>query len=279
MRCPHIDVAVNRVFEHFYMGGPNNILMADSYLHWWSLAGVDSLVRETPAGWLETTAVNDNIVKRRNRPDVPAELPPLPEALLKKEDDTASQPLAPPIFPDDWTSFQNWLAKDERVPGAQWDGRRVLPQGAQNSPVMILTAWPEMDDQRSGTLFSGEAGLLLDRMMKAIGLSRQQCYCASLAITRPAGGRCDDRELPELQRLLRHHIHLAGPQNILLVGADIVRIMGFDRLQSLRGKSLTIDQNDQSHRAVAVPHPAMLISRPAQKAAAWDSLKLLIQRN
>ena len=68
-------------------------------------------------------------------------------------------------------------------------GRSCAWGGEAGAPLMLLTAWPEIDDQRDGVLFSGPAGALLDAMLRAIGLTRDQCYVASLAVTRPPGGR------------------------------------------------------------------------------------------
>src|SRR3546814_6912646 len=84
---------------------------------------------------------------------------------------------------------------------------------------MLLTAWPEMNDQQSGALFSGAAGQLLDAMLRAIGVARADCYTASLAVTRPAGGRCDGPDAAELDRLLWHHLRLAKPERILMIGS------------------------------------------------------------
>jgi uracil-DNA glycosylase family 4 len=279
MRCPHIDVVVNRVFQHFLMGGPHNLMIADSYLHWWTLSGVENLVGETPAGWLDAPAVNDNAPKRRAAQLQPAELPPLPEVLIKKEAQDEQKTKAPAVFPDDWDAFQSWLGESPDVPGADWDNRRILPQGNRQSKLMVITAWPEMEDHRAGHLFSGDAGLLFDRMLKAVGLTIDDCYIASLATTRPAGGRCQEGDLPELQRLLDHHIRLAAPERLLLIGGDITRVMLQKALQTTRGKISEIHNGDQLLQAVTIPHPSLLLARPSYKAAAWDSLKLLIQRD
>lgn len=267
------------------MGGHNNYQMADSYSSWWTLAGVESLVGETPAGWLEAPPVNDNAPQRRVAEPLAVEPPPLPDILLKKE--TVADPVsrAPAIFPETWDVFQQWLAKGDDVPGLQWDDRRVLPSGAAHAKLMLATAWPDMDDQRAGALFCGEPGRLLDNMLKAIGLKREDCYLASLAITRPAGGRCQPEDLPELERLFQHHLRLAAPQRLLLIGSDITGILTGNRLQAARGRlldlgnSLDLSDNKASIPVAAVPHPAIMLSRPAQKSAAWDSLKLFNQRN
>lgn len=249
-------------------------MLAESYHDWWSLAGVDSLVGESPAGWLDVPAANDVAAKPRPSPVAEPEPAPLPEALQRQEAPVEAKAKGPVALPDEWNAFQAWLASSPDVPGSQWDARRVLPVGAAEAPLMLLTAWPEVDDQRDGTLFAGPAGDLLDAMLRAIGTTRADCYLASLAITRPPGGRIDDRDAAELDRLLWHHLRLASPARLLLIGSDIVRMAAGIALADARGKLLDINQDGGKVDAVAVAHPAMLLARPAQKAAAWDSLKL-----
>ncbi|QCB54949.1 uracil-DNA glycosylase [Sphingopyxis sp. PAMC25046] len=257
------------------MGGQNSVLLAESYSDWWSLAGVDTLVGEEPAGWLVVPPANDAAAaKPKPARDNDPEPLPLPAALQRQEAPEALEPKGPVVFPDDWTEFQDWLATGADVPGSQWDARRVLPVGEAGAPLMLLTAWPEIDDQRDGALFSGPAGRLLDAMLQAIGVARVDCYTAGLAVTRPAGGRCDGEEAAELDRLLWHHLRLAKPERLLLIGSDITRMAAATALPDARGRLLNINQDGAKMDAVAVAHPAMLLARPAQKAAAWDSLKL-----
>ena len=250
-------------------------MLAESICDWWSLAGVDALVGDEPAGWLVAPPANDAATARPKQA-VAAELEPapLPAALQRPETPEIAEPKGPVVFPDDWNGFQDWLATASDVPGSRWDARRVLPTGNAEAPLMLLTAWPEIDDQRDATLFSGTAGQLLDAMLRAIGTARGDCYVASLAVTRPAGGRCDDADAVELERLLWHHIRIARPGRLLLIGSDITRMATGTSLPDARGKLLDINQDDRKVETVAVAHPVMLLARPAQKAAAWDSLKL-----
>lgn len=249
-------------------------MLAESYHDWWSLAGVDVLVGEAPAGWLDVPAANDAAAKPKISPIAGPEPAPLPAALQRPEAPAEAGAKGPVALPDAWDEFQSWLASDPDVPGSQWDARRVLPVGNAGAPLMLLTAWPEIDDQRDQALFTGPAGQLLDAMLGAVGTTRVDCYLASLAITRPPGGRIDERDAAELDRLLWHHLRLARPGRLLLIGSDIVRMAAKLQLADARGKLLDINQDGGKLEAVAVAHPAMLLARPAQKAAAWDSLKL-----
>lgn len=256
------------------MGGQKSALLAESICDWWSLAGVDALVGEEPAGWLVLPPANDAAPPKLKAPAAEPEAMPLPAALQRQEAPITPAAKGPVVFPEDWAAFQTWLADDPDVPGSQWDARRVLPAGNPGAPLMLLTAWPEVDDQRDGTLFAGPAGTLLDAMLRAIGASRADCYVASLAITRPPGGRFDERDMADLDRLLWHHLRLAGPERLLLIGSDIVRMAANIALADARGRLLDVNQDGRKMETVAVAHPAMLLARPAHKAAAWDSLKL-----
>jgi uracil-DNA glycosylase len=257
------------------MGGSQTALLAESIGDWWSLAGVDALVGEEPADWLVLPAAND-AAAAKPKPAIAAEpeVVPLPAVLQRQEAPQPEETRGPVAFPDGWDDFQHWLATSDDVPGSQWDARRVLPVGQAGAPLMLLTAWPEIDDQQAGALFTGGAGQLLDAMLLAIGMKREDCYMASLAVTRPAGGRCDGKDAAELDRLLWHHLRLARPGRLLLIGSDIVRMAAAKELPDTRGKLLDINQEGGKVAIVAVAHPAMLLARPAQKAAAWDSLKL-----
>jgi DNA polymerase len=249
-------------------------LLAESYCDWWSLAGVDALVGETPAGWLRAPPANDT-APRPKRMEAVEEPPPLPVALQRRETPEAPAARGPVAFPQEWDAFRQWLAADPDVPGSQWDARRVLPVGEAGAPLMLLTAWPEIDDQREGALFCGPAGAMLDAMLRAIGLTREQCYTASLAVTRPPGGRCDAGDAADLERLLWHHLTLARPQRLLLIGGEVVRMAAGRALADARGQLLDLNRDQSKVETVAIAHPAMLLTRPAHKAAAWDSLKLI----
>ena len=124
------------------MGGQNSALLAESIRDWWSLAGVDALVGEEPAGWLVVPPANDAAAAKPKRPPENEPEPlPLPAALQRQEAPEALEPKGPVVFPGDWTEFQSWLATGVDVPGSQWDARRVLPVGEADAPQPPRPSW------------------------------------------------------------------------------------------------------------------------------------------
>jgi uracil-DNA glycosylase len=249
-------------------------MLIESHRSWWQLAGLETLVAEAPQNWLapkadpvpETLRSEPSPVLRQ--PDAPLAAPPSAPAPIA---------LAPLAMPEDLAAFQAWLAEDAGVPGTRWHPQRILPVGTPGAKLMVVALAPELDDHDAGQLFAGDSGRLLDAMLRAIGLTRSDCYLASCALTRPPGGRIDARDMAALTPLLWHHLRLAAPQKLLIFGTDLAQaILGTD-LASVRGNLRDVNQAGVKLSATATQHPMLLLDRPARKAAAWDSLKLLAQ--
>jgi uracil-DNA glycosylase len=161
------------------MGGQHSTLLADSYYDWWTLAGVEVLVGENPAGWLAHPAPEKPAAKPQEQTEGPSIVEIMAAARSESPATAPSKPVPPTQLPSNWDEFRQWLAEGDNVPGSQWDARRVLPVGPGKAPIMLLTAWPELTDQRDGRLFTGDTGKLLDAMLRAIGMDRKDCYTAA----------------------------------------------------------------------------------------------------
>ena len=253
-------------------------LLVESHKDWWQLIGLETLVDETPVNWLAPPRIADTVV-----PSPPVDVGQTERPVGHVQGD-GRQPvgpaqslaaLAPLAMPSEWSAFQAWLADDVAVPGTRWHPQRILPIGPVAAPLMILALTPEMTDHDAGELFSGDSGRLLDAMLRAIGLTRAKCYLASLALTRPPGGRLDGTDIAALTPLLWHHLALARPARLLMFGSDLAQIITGTELAAARGKLLDVNHHGVNIPAAAIQHPMLLLDRPARKAAAWDSLKLL----
>ncbi|WCT74808.1 uracil-DNA glycosylase family protein [Sphingomonas naphthae] len=219
-----------------------------SALHWWELAGVDTLVEEDVRDWFAPV---------RPREPVPAA-------------EAAPAAPAPAALPTDLAAFHEWWTSDTSLPGAP--AQRVAPSGDAASGLMLLIDMPDSADAAAGALFSGEAGLLFDRMLAAIGRDRQSAYLASIWPARPAGGIADKAHAARLAEIALHHIALAAPRRLLLLGKGPVEALtGLDVVQA-RGR--LHDIGGVPAVATHLPTPAW---RAAAKAAAWADLLLLTE--
>ncbi|HEY0412467.1 MAG TPA: uracil-DNA glycosylase family protein [Allosphingosinicella sp.] len=227
---------------------------AASVLQWWSDAGVDALVDERPRDWLKPRG------QAAPAPSAPA---PAPEA----EDEVPGQ----------LDLFQAWLAGTDRLPFASPGAPRICPSGDPASGLMILTGMPSGEDCAAGTLISGEAGRLFDRMLAAIGRDRGSIYLAALSCLRSPDGRFNTEAAKSCATLARHHAGLVSPKALLILGdACSKALIGLPLVQA-RGRWHEIATHSGPIRALVTIPPAYLLNQPAAKAHAWADLQLLIE--
>jgi DNA polymerase len=150
----------------------------------------------------------------------------------------------------------------------------VFGVGDRRADWLVIGEAPGADEDQQGEPFVGRAGQLLNAMLFAIGLAREQVYIANILKCRPPGNR-DPRpeEVVCCEPYLFRQIELIQPKIILAVG----RIAAQNLLKTdtpigkLRG---------QLHRfgAAGIPvvvtyHPAYLLRSPTEKRKAWDDLQ------
>lgn len=152
----------------------------------------------------------------------------------------------------------------------------VFGVGRRDADLMIIGEAPGADEDRLGEPFVGRAGRLLNAMLEAIGLSREDVYIANILKCRPPNNR--DPQPAETARCtgyLERQMALVAPRAVLAVG----RIAAQHLLQSdqaigrLRGKALTF--GPERIPIVATYHPAYLLRSPQAKAKAWQDLCLV----
>lgn len=223
---------------------------AASVLGWWLEAGVDVAVQDEPRAWL-------------GAPDAPAPAASPAEA-------AAGQPRD---LPESLDAFRAWLGETPALPLARSGIRRVLPVGAAEAEVMLLTDMPSADDAADSQAIGGPSWELTKRMLEAIGLAPEQAYVASLSCVLSPGTRLSAKELDECAAIARRHIALARPRRLLLLGDGPSR--------ALLGKPLAIARGHvhkvEGVRAVATFHPRQLLTRSSDKALAWRDLLLLME--
>ena len=233
---------------------PIGLAEARSALAWWLDAGVDVAVQEQPRNWLKPSA---------------ASTPLKPES---KSAVAVVEPAAEPL-PDTLVEFRDWLLSSMRVPMARPGARRVLPHGAEQPAVMLLAEAPAAEDLAAGQPIGGDAWLLMERMLNAIGLPVDQAYSASLSCIHAPGARLDEKARQACGEIARHHIRLAKPHRLLLLGDGPSAAVLGKRLIEARGHVHKVE----GVRTVATFHPRHLVNRPLDKSLAWKDLLLLME--
>jgi uracil-DNA glycosylase family 4 len=153
----------------------------------------------------------------------------------------------------------------------------VFGVGNRQADWMVIGEAPGADEDRQGEPFVGRAGQLLNSMLKAIGLAREQVFIANILKSRPPGNR-DPRpdEVRACLPYLFRQIELVDPKMILCVG----RIAAQTLLETdvpigkLRGKLHRIVAD---RPMVVTYHPAYLLRSPGEKRKAWADLLLAVR--
>jgi len=229
-------------------------------LAWWAEAGVDTLVGEAPRDWLaEQPKVASQIMR--------AEPKPAPSA-------QSSATLAP--IPARIEELVGWYLTAD-LPGAGPASQRIAPAGDATAKLMVLVDMPEAEDAMSGVLLSGEAGALFDKMLGALGFTRDTIWFAPMLPTRIAGGTIPPQDLAQLSEIARHHVGLIRPAKLWLLGRAASRaILGMDEGPA-RGRLHKFNHNGTTMDVIASVHPRVLLQTPKRKAEVWADMQRLIE--
>ena len=146
----------------------------------------------------------------------------------------------------------------------------VLPH-VGNGKMLILTDIPSSDDDASGTILSGAVGELMDKMLAAIGLSRETVSIIPMIFWRTPGGRSpSETELALSRPFVDRAIELLQPRVILTLGTLPATQMAGVNLAKSHGIPVVLENG-----ATLMPiyHPNYLILKPAAKRDVWNALQ------
>ncbi|PRX35450.1 DNA polymerase [Meinhardsimonia xiamenensis] len=160
----------------------------------------------------------------------------------------------------------------------------VFADGNPEARVMIVGEAPGRDEDRIGRPFVGRAGQLLDRMLAAIGLSRNApdpahaVYITNVLPWRPPQNRDPTpQEIAMMLPFLKRHIELVDPEVLVLMGNIATQaLLGRRGITRLRGQWTEV----MGRPALPMFHPAYLLRNPHAKREAWaDLLELQAKLN
>ncbi|MEI8178674.1 uracil-DNA glycosylase [Aestuariivirga sp.] len=158
--------------------------------------------------------------------------------------------------------------------------------GNPQARVMLVGEVPDRDEDIQGQPFAGRAGLLLDRMLAAVGLSRSAqdresaVFITNTVFWRPPGNRTPtEAEFQMCLPFLLRTIELQKPDVIVCLGVtSSQRLTGKpDGILKLRGKWVTTNVSGRNIPLLPTLHPAYLLRQPAHKRLAWRDMLMLRQ--
>ena len=152
----------------------------------------------------------------------------------------------------------------------------VFSDGNPKSQIMIVGEGPGEKEDMIGKPFVGEAGMLLNKMLNAIKIKRENIYITNVVNYRPPNNR--KPEFSEIKRysvFLREHISIINPKILILMGSTAMEALLGQKLKisKERGKWKEIIINQKTFLTILTFHPAYLLRQPDQKKFSWEDLK------
>ncbi len=211
---------------------------------------------------------------------------PTPEILQENEPIPSRKPIpAPPaittqIKPADKAAALRLIQDDigECTRCALHTGRHtiVFADGSPNARLMFVGEGPGADEDAQGLPFVGRAGQLLNNMITAMGLKREEVYIANVVKCRPPGNRTPEpEEANTCSPFLFRQIDVVQPEVIVALGATAATYLLGQRqpLAGLRGRVHSF----RGTKLIVTYHPAFLLRDPRQKKEAWADLQIAMR--
>ena len=156
-------------------------------------------------------------------------------------------------------------------------GRKQIVFGVGNpkADLMFIGEAPGADEDEQGEPFVGRAGQLLNNMIKAMGLRREDVYIANIIKCRPPGNRTPERdECDTCSPFLMRQIAAIQPKAIVALGAVAARtLLAINApMSELRGRWYDF----RGTKLAVTYHPAFLLRDPRQKKETWKDLQMVM---
>ena len=213
-------------------------------------------------------------------PPAQVQVEPVPVAPVPVVEDV---PVAPPAahcpaaaLPDDWAALRAMALSCQNCALCSQRQNVVFGEGNIQARLMFIGEGPGADEDATGRPFVGAAGQLLDKMIAAMHLAREDVYIANIVKCRPPGNRMPGAdEAAACIGYLKKQIQLIQPEVIVLLGGTALSfLLEINGITKYRGRW----QNYNNIAVMPTFHPAFLLRKPEAKREAWHDLKLVMAK-
>lgn len=265
-------------------------------LQFYDMAGVDTALCETPVNRFaivrkqadrqatqQTAAAGDPA-------NLPPGLPPVPAQSAGRRQQAAQIPNDAQVMNARDTVRNAQTLEELKAQLEAFNGcplkftakNTCFADGMPGSALMLIGEAPGRDEDIQGLPFVGRSGQLLNRMLAAIGLERQEVYIANTIPWRPPGNRTPTPMETELCRpFIDRQIELARPRILVALGGPAAKSLtgAKEGILRLRG-SWRVYQTAGGMQIPVMPtlHPAYLLRTPTQKKLAWNDFLMVKKR-
>lgn len=258
---------------------------ARALLHWYAEMGVDEAVSSSASDFASWTRNDPAAAPRIDavRTAKPAENPTsVTETPALSTDEAIKAAEAAAAACDSFEALTAAVQAFEGCPLKSGAKNTVFTDGVPGADLLVIGEAPGRDEDRLGKPFVGRAGQLLDRMLAAIGRSRESnALISNVIFWRPPANRTPTAlETAICRPFVDRLIELTAPKAVLIAGgAPLQAMLGVTGIMRARGVWREIETAG-GQRVPALPtyHPAFLLRQPAGKRLAWADLQSLEQR-
>ena len=152
----------------------------------------------------------------------------------------------------------------------------VFNDGDYKSKIMIVGEGPGQKEDQEGKPFVGDAGILLNKMLKSINIDRKKIYITNVVNFRPPNNRKPEpSEISKYSNFLRKHIAIIDPKILILMGSTAMESLFSSNIKITkeRGSWKDIIINNKTYLCMITFHPAYLLRQPENKKYSWTDLK------
>ena len=154
----------------------------------------------------------------------------------------------------------------------------VFADGNNQSKIMIIGEGPGQKEDEQGKPFVGDAGILLNKMLEAIQIKRDNIYITNVVNYRPPSNRKPEpSEINRYSNYLRQHIAIIDPKILILMGSTAMESLFGSKIKisKERGVWKELIIHNKTYLTMITFHPAYLLRQADQKKYSWADLKLI----
>ena len=157
----------------------------------------------------------------------------------------------------------------------------LLGDGNIDSPIMLIGEAPGIEEDKTGISFQGEVGSLLNKMLLAINIKKENIYSTYAVNFRPPEDRKPTSvEIKKYSIFLQKHISIIQPKIIILMGSTAMEsLTGLNsKITIERGKWKEVIVKNTNYNVIITFNPSYLLRVPENKKHSWEDLKLIKQK-